>query len=58
MFLPLDRTRARAKKLEAKFLGGVYLGVGLGTNEMDIGTKTGVVRDAAIERKTEQVRVV
>ena len=48
----LDRTRGRANVLEAKFVNGVYLGLRLGTNEMHISIATGVVRGAAMKRKT------
>ena len=57
-YLPLGRARGIANKLESKLLKGVYLGLRLGTNEMYIGTVTGVVRAAAIKRKTEPERFV
>ena len=55
---PLDRTRGRANKLEAKIIHGMYLGLRFGINEMYIGTVTGLVRGAAIKRKTEPQRFV
>ena len=39
--------------LGPKFVSGMFLGLRLGTNEMHIGTTTGVVRAGAIKRKTE-----
>ena len=57
-FLSMDRTGGRANKLEAKFLNGVYLALRLGTNELYIGTATGVARAAAMKRKTEPARSV
>jgi hypothetical protein len=54
--LPLDRARGKAIKLDAKWLTGVFLGLKLGSNEMYLGTSTGVVRAAAVKRKTQNQR--
>ena len=51
---PWDRARGRANNLGAKFLNGVFLGLRLGTNEVHIGTATGVVRAETIKRETVQ----
>ena len=58
LYLPLDRARDRANKLDSKFLNGVYLRLMLGTNEIYISIATDVVRAAAIKRKTEPERSV
>ena len=55
---PFDGTRYSVNKLETKLLHGVYLGLRWETNEMYIGTATGVVRAAGIKRKTEPARCV
>ena len=50
---PCSAFRWTEHNLGAKFLSGMFLGLSLGTNEMYIGTTTGVGRADAIKRKTE-----
>ena len=57
-YLPMDRNRGRANKLSEKWLLGVYLGLKLGSNEVCIGTPTGVVRAAAVKRRASDKRFV
>ncbi len=42
--------------MDAKWLSGIYLGLELGFHEMCVGAKKGVVRAAAVKRKTDRLR--
>ena len=51
MYLPHDRHRGHLNKLEPRYHGpGIYLGIFIGTGEVFIGTKDGLVTAYAFKR--------
>ena len=57
MYLPHDRNRGHRNKLEPRYLGpAIFLGVLLGTGEIFVGTKEGIVTAFAFKRLPEPER--
>ena len=54
--MPLKATKTARSKLEPKMMDGIFLGMGLRTDEVRIGTTKGVVKARTIKRLCEEDR--